>query len=107
MARVKATKKAEDDTANGNMIPAPVSLSGRGKPLVFISHDTRDADLAEAFSNLLLDVSGGLLKSFRSSDKKGTSGIEFGDEWYGAILSRLGDATDVVALLSQQMLPAV
>ena len=71
------------------------------KTLVFISHDSRDADLAEAFANLLSDVSAGTLKSFRSSDKKGTSGIEFGTEWYTAIMSQLGDATDVVALLTQ------
>jgi len=68
--------------------------------LVFISHDSRDAGLAEAFANLLSDVSGGTLKSFRSSDKKGTAGIEFGTEWYTAIMSQLGDATDVVALLT-------
>ena len=51
-------------------------------PLVFISHDSRDAELAEAFSKLLKSVSAGMLKSFRSSDKKGAEGIEFGDEWY-------------------------
>ncbi|MGH8538698.1 MAG: hypothetical protein ACREXM_20220 [Gammaproteobacteria bacterium] len=50
-------------------------------PLVFISHDSRDADLAEAFGNLLTDASGGILKSFRSSDRKGTAGIEYGQEW--------------------------
>ncbi len=76
-------------------------LAARGRTLVFISHDSRDADLAEAFANLLSDVSAGTLKSFRSSDKKGTSGIEFGTEWYKAIMSQLGDATDVVALLTQ------
>lgn len=86
--------------------PAPTiealeSSAIRSKPLVFISHDSRDADLAEAFSNLLIDVSGGTLKSFRSSDKKGTSGIEFGSEWYTTIMSRLDEATDVVALLTQ------
>lgn len=75
-------------------------VAARGRTLVFISHDTRDADLAEAFANLLSDVSAGTLKSFRSSDKKGTSGIEFGTEWYKAIMSQLGDATDVVALLT-------
>ncbi len=69
-------------------------------PLVFISHDSRDADLAEAFSNLLTDASGGILKSFRSSDKKGTAGIEYGVEWYRAIMKKLDDATDVVALLT-------
>jgi hypothetical protein len=74
----------------------------RSKALVFISHDSRDADLSEAFANLLSDVSAGTLKSFRSSDKKGTSGIEFGTEWYKAIMLQLGDATDVVALLTQR-----
>src|SRR5688572_7145468 len=69
-------------------------------PLVFISHDSRDADLAEAFSNLLTDASGGILKSFRSSDRKGTAGIEYGQEWYRAIMQKLDDATDVVALLT-------
>lgn len=77
-----------------------------GRTLVFISHDSRDADLAESFANLLSDVSGGTLKSFRSSDKKGTSGIEFGTEWYSAIMSQLGDATDVVALLTQHSVDA-
>ena len=69
-------------------------------PLVFISHDSRDADLAEEFANLLTDASGGIVKSFRSSDRKGTAGIEFGDEWYRAIMRKLDDATDVVALLT-------
>src|ERR1044072_2148262 len=69
-------------------------------PLVFISHDSRDADLAEAFSNLLTDASGGILKSFRSSARKGTAGIEYGQEWYRAIMQKLDDATDVVALLT-------
>ncbi len=67
---------------------------------MFISHDSRDADLAEAFGNLLTDASGGILKSFRSSDRKGTAGIEYGQEWYRAIMQKLDDATDVVALLT-------
>lgn len=73
-------------------------------PLVFISHDSRDADLAEAFSNLLTDASAGILKSFRSSDKRGTAGIEYGVEWYRAIMQKLDDATDVVALLTVRSL---
>ena len=72
----------------------------RPKALVFVSHDSRDSDIAEAFANLLSDVSAGTLKSFRSSDKKGNTGIEFGAEWYTSIMSQLGDATDVVALLT-------
>lgn len=73
----------------------------RMKPTVFISHDNRDADLAESFGNLLTDVSGGILKPFCSSDKKGTRGIEFGEEWFKTIMGKLSDATDVVALLTQ------
>jgi hypothetical protein len=73
-------------------------------PLVFISHDSRDADLAETFGNLLTDASGGILKSFRSSDRKGTAGIEYGQEWYRAIMQKLDDATDVVALLTAHSL---
>lgn len=82
------------------MSVATAPIAARPKALVFISHDTRDADFAEAFAELLADVSVGTLKSFRSSDNKGTSGIEFGDNWYTAIFSKLGEATDVVALLT-------
>ncbi len=73
-------------------------------PLVFISHDSRDADLAEAFSKLLKSVSAGMLKSFRSSDKKGAEGIEFGDEWYKTLMSKLDTASDVVCLLTERSL---
>ena len=69
-------------------------------PMVFISHDTRDADLAEAFSQLLKSVSAGLLKSFRSSDKRGNQGIEYGVEWYPEIMKNMQSATDVVCLLT-------
>ncbi len=81
----------------------PTSLP-RPKPLVFISHDTRDAEIAETFANLLQDASGGVLRSFRSSDRRGTTGIEFGAEWYAAIMDKLKDATDCVALLTEQSL---
>ena len=70
-------------------------------PLVFISHDTRDAKLAEAFSRLLGSVSCGVLKSFRSSDKKGKQGIDYGVEWYPEVISRLEQSSDVVCLLTQ------
>lgn len=76
------------------------SIVTRNRSLVFISHDSRDSDIAEAFANLLSDVSAGMLKSFRSSDKKSGTGIEFGAEWYTSIMSQLGGATDVVALLT-------
>lgn len=76
-------------------------ISDSNKPLVFVSHDTRDAELAEEFSNLLKSASAGALKSFRSSDKKGTQGIEYGQEWYPAIMEKIDEASDVVCLLTQ------
>lgn len=69
-------------------------------PMVFISHDTRDAEIAEAFSKLLGSVSAGVLKSFRSSDRKGNQGIEYGIEWYPEIMKKLETASDVVCLLT-------
>lgn len=80
--------------------PAPQG----GTPLIFISHDSRDGDFAEAFEILLSDASAGVLKCFRSSDRRGTSGIEFGAEWYTTIMARLAEATDVVALLTPRSL---
>ena len=68
--------------------------------LVFISHDTRDAEIAEAFSILLKKVSAGVLKTFRSSDKKENQGIEYGVEWYPEIIKNIQNATDVVCLLT-------
>ncbi len=75
-----------------------------GSPLVFISHDSKDAEFAEAFSELLKSVSAGMLKSFRSSDKKGTEGIEYGDEWYKRLMSKLESASDVVCLFTERSL---
>lgn len=73
-------------------------------PLIFISHDSRDAELAKAFSKLLRSVSTGMLKSFRSSDKSGAEGIEFGDEWYKRLMEKLDSASDVVCLLTERSL---
>ncbi|MBI4738172.1 toll/interleukin-1 receptor domain-containing protein [Candidatus Woesearchaeota archaeon] len=73
-------------------------------PLIFISHDSRDAELAEAFSKLLKSISSGMLKSFRSSDRKGTEGIEFGDEWYKRLVEKLQAASDVVCLFTERSL---
>jgi len=73
-----------------------------GKSLVFISHDTRDAKLAEAFSGLLKSVSAGVLKSFRTSDRKGNQGIEYGVEWYPEIIKNIQYASDVVCLLTKR-----
>lgn len=73
-------------------------------PLVFISHDTRDADLAEAFGKLLKSVSAGMIKTFRSSDKKAGDGIDFGEEWYKRLMSQLQATSDVVCLFTERSL---
>jgi hypothetical protein len=100
---VKRKPEAGDGKATEATNGEPVLVQS-SKPLVFISHDSRDAKLAEAFSNLLTDASGGNLKSFRSSDKKGNTGIEYGSEWYSAIMVALKQSTDVVALLTKHSL---
>jgi hypothetical protein len=41
------------------------------------------------------------LKSFRSSDRKGTQGIEYGVEWFPEIMKKLDEASDIVCLLTQ------
>jgi hypothetical protein len=69
--------------------------------LIFISHDTRDAALAEEFCQLLNNAGAGALKSFRSSDKKGPQGIEYGLDWYPAIMDKIEEASDVVCLLTK------
>ncbi len=73
-------------------------------PLVFISHDSRDADLAAAFGKLLKSVSAGMIKTFRSSDKTGKDGIDFGDEWYKRLMSKLQATSDVVCLFTERSL---
>ncbi|MBZ5573795.1 MAG: toll/interleukin-1 receptor domain-containing protein [Acidobacteriia bacterium] len=79
-------------------------MSSSTGPLVFISHDARDADLAEAFSKLLKSVSAGMIKTFRSSDKKGHEGIDFGDEWYKRLMEKLQSTSDVVCLFTERSL---
>jgi len=102
-----ASRKPTVKTVESGPVREKIGTSGLSpapQALVFISHDSRDADLAEEFDNLLRDASGGMLRSFRSSDKKGTAGMEYGDEWYSAIMTKLGTATDVVALLTPHSL---
>jgi len=63
----EADKSKASVSADAALLP-----SGASSPVVFISHDGRDAELAEAFSKLLKSVSAGMIKTFWSSDKKGT-----------------------------------
>jgi hypothetical protein len=80
------------------------SLNSSVNPLVFISHDGKDAELAEAFAKLLKSVSAGMIKTFRSSDKKGTDGIAFGEEWYRLLMEKLQTTSDVVCLFTERSL---
>jgi hypothetical protein len=74
------------------------------QPLIFISHDSRDADIAECFSALLESASAGMLRSFRASDLEGVQGIECGAEWYRELMKKLLSASEVVCLLTQHSL---
>ena len=81
----------------GQIVPAqPFS-----QPLIFISHDSRDKKLAEAFEALLQDVSAGVLMFFRSTDNK-RGGIPFGKPWFDEIMQKLSASTRVVALLTER-----
>jgi hypothetical protein len=72
--------------------------------LVFISHDSRDAELAEAFGKLIKSVNSGMIKTFRSSDTKGTNGIDFGAEWFSRLMVKLQSTSDVVCLFTERSL---
>lgn len=69
-------------------------------PMVFISHDTRDAKLAEAFATLLKRASSDEIIIFRSSDIKGSEGIPRGEIWFNILISRIEEATDLVCILT-------
>lgn len=95
-----ATRKKKERIASPISTQENLTIKAK-QSLVFISHDTRDAEIAEAFSKLLSSVSAGVLKSFRSSDRKGTQGIEYGVEWFPEIMKKLDEASDIVCLLTQ------
>src|SRR5436305_11720734 len=100
MARKKLGEPVEAEAQASTSVSLERTASGRTIPLVFISHDSRDADLAEAFDHLLTDASGGVIQTFRSSDQSGRAGIDYGENWFSKITNTLSDATDVVALLT-------
>lgn len=89
--------------ADNSKTPKDADVIATG-PLVFISHDSRDSELAEAFSKLLKSVSAGMIKTFRSSDKKAGDGIDFGEEWYRRLMTQLQATSDVVCLFTERSL---
>jgi len=92
------------DAEKSKSVAEAEALTSASTPLVFISHDARDAEFADAFAKLLKSVSAGMIKTFRSSDKKGAEGIDFGDEWYKRLMSMLQSTSDVVCLFTERSL---
>lgn len=72
---------------------------GDERPLVFISHDSRDANLAHALHRLIRRVSGGRVNTFRSSTAD-ESGVPYGVEWYPRIKGALHRSTRVVCIIT-------
>jgi hypothetical protein len=68
--------------------------------LVFISHDSRDAVLADAFAQLLKRASSGMIGYFHSSDKSPGGGVDYSAEWFQSLMEKLRQATEVVCLLT-------
>jgi hypothetical protein len=90
---------------NATILSGPIQAVEQARaPLVFISHDSRDALLAEAFEKLLKSVSAGMIKTFRSTDKTPGKGIDFGDEWYKRLIDKLLVTSDVVCLFTERSL---
>lgn len=79
----------------GGVDAAPSNTRG-----VFVSHATEDAPLAQAFSNLIQDVSAGLIPTYSSSSKDKDAGIPYGDDWFTWIEARIRDSGNVVALIT-------
>ncbi len=69
-------------------------------PLVFLSHDSRDAAIANKFADLLRALSANRLNVFRSSDRTGRDGIPFGEDWYREVVEALKQSTAVICLLT-------
>jgi hypothetical protein len=70
------------------------------KPLVFVSHDSRDGQIAEKFCELIERASLDMLQTFCSSDRTGRRGLEYGVQWFQTIFNRLESASAVVCLLT-------
>ncbi|MFO1462060.1 MAG: toll/interleukin-1 receptor domain-containing protein [Verrucomicrobiota bacterium] len=69
-------------------------------PLIFLSHDSRDAAVAGKFADLLRALSANELEVFRSSDRTGRDGIPFGEDWYREVFGALKKSAAVVCLLT-------
>lgn len=72
---------------------------------VFVSHSSEDASLAEAFRELIQDVSAGMIPTYSSSSKdpkNPESGIPYGDDWFRWIEAKIRESGNVVALITPE-----
>lgn len=67
---------------------------------VFVSHASEDVPLADAFRELIQDVSAGLIPTYSSSSRDPASGIAYGDDWFQWIEDRIRESGNVVALIT-------
>ncbi len=67
---------------------------------VFISHVHEDRAIADAFSTLVGDVTAGTVPTYASSSTSPLEGIQYGDEWFQWIRSKVESADHVVAILT-------
>jgi hypothetical protein len=63
--------------------------------LVFISHDSRDVEIAKAFAELLTEATSGGVGSFVAE-----GGVPYGEAWFNKILENLNTANELVCLLT-------
>ncbi|CAN1538105.1 Toll/interleukin-1 receptor homology (TIR) domain containing protein [Fimbriimonadaceae bacterium] len=80
---------------SGQSAATPDSSKG-----VFISHASEDAPIAQAFCNLIHDVSAGMIPTYSSSSKNQGAGIPYGADWFTWIEERIRESGNVVALVT-------
>src|ERR1700734_3455156 len=71
---------------------------------VFLSHDSRDSDLAGVLGRTLSRVTLGQIEPWFSSDGSAGGGLRPGSIWLDDIRKRLQDSKAVVALLTPRSL---
>jgi hypothetical protein len=66
----------------------------------FISHCSKDKEIAELFSNVLRRITLDQISPWFSSDESSDNGLRPGDIWFNQILSKITQSKAVVALLT-------
>jgi len=66
---------------------------------IFISHSTRDKEIARIIEEVIEKISGGLIKAWYSSDERPGRGLGFGN-WINDIFSKIRDCDIFIMLLT-------